>query len=162
MFKYYKHFLKNLSKDAADLHKLKGENFSELPDWAKKDFANIKQSLLDLEALAALKFTTLHKNPFIVGLDFSTKVLVVTLSQVQRGKDHQEHWRLVYYFNRKNTEAGKNYSSHKGEKGAFVWEKSGFNSQNCSVHCRDRLYVSQVHTNIENHERGICQMVRNY
>ena len=53
MVQYYKHFLKNLSKDAADLHKLKGENFSELPDWAKKDFANIKQSLLDSEALVA-------------------------------------------------------------------------------------------------------------
>ena len=32
MVQYYKHFLKNLSKDAADLHKLKGENFSELSD----------------------------------------------------------------------------------------------------------------------------------
>ena len=32
MVQYYKHFLKNLSKDAADLYKLKGENFSELPD----------------------------------------------------------------------------------------------------------------------------------
>ena len=121
MVQYYKHFLKNLSKDAADLHKLKGENFSKLPDWAKKDFAKIKQSLLDLEALAAPKFTTLQKNPVIVGLDFSTKAIGVTLTQVQHGKDHQEHQRLLYCFGRKNTESGKNYSSHKGEIGAFVW-----------------------------------------
>ena len=91
MVQYYKHFLKNLSKDATDLHKLKGENLSELQNWAKKDFANIKQSLLDSEALAAPKFTTLHKNPFIVGLDFSAKAIGVTLSHVQRGKDYQEH-----------------------------------------------------------------------
>ena len=121
MVQYYKHFLKNLSKDAADLHKLKGENFSELPDWAKEDFAKIKQSLLDSEALAAPKFTTLHRNPFIVGLDFSAKAIGVTLSQVQQGKDQQEHRRLLYCFGRKNTEAGQNYSLHKGETGAFVW-----------------------------------------
>ena len=42
MIQYYKHFLKNLSRDAADLHKLKTENFSELPDWVKADFVKIK------------------------------------------------------------------------------------------------------------------------
>ena len=82
MVQYYEHFLKNLSKDTADLHKLKGENFSELPEWAKADFAKIKQSLLDSEALAAPKFTTLQKNHFIVGLAFSAKAISVTLSQV--------------------------------------------------------------------------------
>ena len=54
---------------------------------AIKVFEKIKQSLLNSEALAAPKFTTLHKNPFIVGLDFSIKAIGVTLSQVQKGKD---------------------------------------------------------------------------
>ena len=27
----------------------------------------------------------------------------------------------MYYFGRKNTAAGQNYSSHKGEIGAFMW-----------------------------------------
>ena len=35
MIQYYKHFLKNLSRDRADLHKLKTENFSELSEWVK-------------------------------------------------------------------------------------------------------------------------------
>ena len=96
MIQYYKNFLMNLSKDAADLHKLQTGNFLELPEWAKADFAKIKQSLLDSEVLAAPKFTTLHRNPFIVGLDFSAKAIGVTLSQVQQGKDHQEHRRLLY------------------------------------------------------------------
>ena len=91
MIQSCKHFLKNLSRDAADLHKLKTENFSELPDRAKEDFIKIKQSLLDSEALAAPKFTILHRNLFIVGLDFSAKAIGITLSRVQQGKDQQEH-----------------------------------------------------------------------
>ena len=31
MVQYYKHFLKDLSKDSADLHKLKTQTFSEMP-----------------------------------------------------------------------------------------------------------------------------------
>ena len=89
---------------------MKTETFSELPDWATAAFAKIKQSLLDAKALAAPKFTTLHRNPFIVGLDFSAKSIGVALSQVQQGKDQQEHWRLLYCFARKNTAAGQNYS----------------------------------------------------
>ena len=51
-----------------------------MPPRAIKAFEKLKQSLLDSEALAAPKFTTLHKNPFIVGLDFSIKAIGVTLS----------------------------------------------------------------------------------
>ena len=47
--------------------------------------------MLDSEALAAPKFTTLQQNPFIVGLDFSAKAIRVRLSQVQRGKERNEH-----------------------------------------------------------------------
>ena len=83
MVQYYKHFLKNLSRDSVDLHQLKTQTFSEMPEWAVKAFARIKQSLLESEALAVPKFTMLQQNPFIVGLDFSTKVIGVTLSQVQ-------------------------------------------------------------------------------
>ena len=56
-----------------------------------KSIQKIKQSLLNSEALATPKFTTLHKNPFIVGLDFSIKAIGVTLSQVQKGKDGNKH-----------------------------------------------------------------------
>ena len=80
----------------------------------------IKQSLLNSEALAAPKFTTLQKNLFIVGLDFIIKAIGVILSQVQKGKDGKEHRHLLYCFGRKNMTAGQNYSSHKGETGAFV------------------------------------------
>ena len=91
-----------------------------MPQWAVKAFARIKRSLLESEVLAVPKFTTQKRNPFIVGHDFSTKAIGVTLSQVQRGRDGQENQRLLYYFGRKNTAAGQNYSSHKGEMGAFV------------------------------------------
>ena len=91
MVQYYKHFLKNLSKDSADLHQLKSETFSDMPAWAVEAFRRIKRSLLESEALAVPKFTTLHQNPFIVGLDFSTKAIGIMLSQVQRGKDGHEH-----------------------------------------------------------------------
>ena len=93
MVQYYKHFLKDLSKDSADLHKLKTQAFVEMPPWAIKVFEKIKQSLLDLEALAPPKFTTLHKNPFIVGLDLSIKAIGVTLSQIQKGKDGRKQRR---------------------------------------------------------------------
>ena len=83
MVQYYNHFLKDVSKDSADLHKLKTHAFVEIPPWAIKAFEKIKQSLLDSEVLAAPKFTKLHKNPFIVGLDFSIKTIGVTLSPVQ-------------------------------------------------------------------------------
>ena len=62
-----------------------------MPVWAVEAFGRINQSLLESEALAAPKFTTLQQNPFTVGLDFSTKAIGVTLSQVQRGKDGHEH-----------------------------------------------------------------------
>ena len=84
--------------------------------------------LIKLEVLAAPKFTTLHKNLFIVGLDFSIKAMGVTLSQVQKGKDGSEHRRLLYCFGRKNTTAGQNYSSHKGKTGAFVWALKNLDS----------------------------------
>ena len=84
MVQYYKHFLKDLSKHAADLHKLKNQAFTQLPPEALRDFEEIKQSSLKSEALAAPKFTILHKNLFIVGLDFSVKAIGVTLSQVQK------------------------------------------------------------------------------
>ena len=113
--------MKDLPKDSADLHKLKMQAFIEMPPWAIKVFEKIKRSLLNSEALDTPKFTTLHKNPFIVGLDFSIKAIGVTLSQVQKGKDGSEHRRLHYCFGQKNTTAGQNYSSHKGKTGAFVW-----------------------------------------
>ena len=91
MVQYYKHFLKDLSKDSANLHKLKTQTFIEMPPWALKSFKKIKQSLLNSEALAAPKFTTLHKNPFIVVLNFSIKAIGVTLSQVQKGRDGNKH-----------------------------------------------------------------------
>ena len=91
MVQYYKHFLKDLSKDSADLHQLKTQTFMEMPMWAVQVFGRIKQSLLNSEALVAPKFTTLKQNPFIVGLDFSIKAIGVTLSQVQKGKDGKEH-----------------------------------------------------------------------
>ena len=91
MVQYYKHFLKDLSKDSADLHKLKTQAFIRMLPWAIKAFEKIKQSLLNSEALAAPKFTALHKSPFIVGLDFSIKAIGVTLSQVQKGKDGNKH-----------------------------------------------------------------------
>ena len=69
-------------------------------------FERIKQSLLNSEALAAPKFTTLQQNPFIVGLDFSTKAICVMLIQVQRGKDGKELRGLLYCFGQKNTAAG--------------------------------------------------------
>ena len=59
MVQYHKHFLKDLSKDSADLHKLKTQTFSEMPTWAVQAFKRIKQSLLNLEALVVPKFTTL-------------------------------------------------------------------------------------------------------
>ena len=91
MVQYYKHFLKDLSKDSADLHKLKMQTFSEMPTWAVEVFKRIKQSFLNSEALAVPKFTMLQQNMFIVGLDFSIKAISVTLSQVQKGKDGKEH-----------------------------------------------------------------------
>ena len=63
-----------------DLHKLKMQAFIEMPPWAIKAFKKIKQSLLNSEALAAPKFTTLHKKPLIAGVDFSIKAIGVTLS----------------------------------------------------------------------------------
>ena len=57
MVQYYKHFLKDLSKDSADLHKLKTQAFIEMPPEALKSFEKIKQSLLNSKALAAPKFT---------------------------------------------------------------------------------------------------------
>ena len=109
MVQYYKHFLKDLSKDSGDLHKLKTQTFSEMPTWVVQAFKRIKQSVLNSEALVAPKFTTLQQNPFIVGLDFSIKANGVTLSQVQKGKDGKEHQRLLYCFGRKNTSASQNY-----------------------------------------------------
>lgn len=50
------------------------------------------------------------------------------LSQVQRGKDGHEHQSLLYCFWQKNTVAGQNYSSHKGETGAFVWALKNLDS----------------------------------
>ena len=91
MVQYYKHFLKDLSKDSTDLHKLKMQTFSEMLTWAVQAFERIKQSLLNSEALVVPKFTTLQQNPFIVELDFSIKAIGVTLSQVQKGKDRKEH-----------------------------------------------------------------------
>ena len=38
MVQYYKHFLKNLSRDSADLHQLKTQTFSEMPVWAVEAF----------------------------------------------------------------------------------------------------------------------------
>ena len=114
MVQYYKHFLKDLSKDSADLHKLKMQTFSEMPISVVQAFERIKQSLLNSEALAVPKFTRLQQNPFIVGLDFSIKAIGVTLSQVQKGKYGKEHRCLLYCFGRKNTTAGQYYSSHKG------------------------------------------------
>ena len=111
-----------------DLHQLKTQTFSELPGWALEEFAKIKDSLLHSEALAELKFTMLCQNLFIVGQDFSIKAKGVTLNQVQQGKDGQEHRRLLYCFGRKNTTAGQNYSSHKGETGAFVWALKNLDS----------------------------------
>ena len=64
MVQYYKHFLKDLSKDSTDLHKLKTQTFSEMPMWVVQAFERIKQSLLNSEALAAPKFTTQQQNPF--------------------------------------------------------------------------------------------------
>ena len=71
--------------------------------------------------MPAPKFTTLHRNPFIVGLDFSAEAIGITLNQVQQGKDQQEHRRLLYCFGWKNTPAGQNCSLHKGGMGAFMW-----------------------------------------
>merc|ERR1712101_61018 len=59
MVQYYKHFLKDLSKDSVDLHKLKTQTFSEMPPWAIQAFERIKQGLLSSEAP---KFTTLQQN----------------------------------------------------------------------------------------------------
>ena len=42
MVQYYKHFLKNLSRYSADLHQLKTQTFSEMPDWAIEAFVRIK------------------------------------------------------------------------------------------------------------------------
>ena len=44
MVQYYKHFLKDLSKDSANLHKLKIQTFMEMPPWVIKEFERIKQS----------------------------------------------------------------------------------------------------------------------
>ena len=68
MVQYYKHFLKNLSKDSTDLHQLKTQTFSEMPAWAVEAFERIKRSLLESEALAAPKFTMLQQNLFIKGV----------------------------------------------------------------------------------------------
>ena len=78
MVQYYMHFLKDLSKDAADLHQLKTQTFVEMPPEALRLFEKIKQSLLNSQALATPKFTMLHRNPYIVGLDFSIKTIQVT------------------------------------------------------------------------------------
>ena len=87
MVPYYKHFLKNLFRDTTDIHQLKNQTFSEMPDWAVEMFARIKWSLLKSKALAAPKFTMLQQNLFIVGINFSAKAIGVTFSQVQRGRD---------------------------------------------------------------------------
>ena len=50
------------------------------------------------------------------------------LSQVQWGKDGHEHQSLLYCFWQKNTVAGQNYSSHKGEMEAFVWALKNLDS----------------------------------
>ena len=42
MVQYYKHFLKNLSRDSANLHQLITQTFSEMPDWAVAAFMRIK------------------------------------------------------------------------------------------------------------------------
>ena len=47
---------------------------------------------------------------------------------MQKGKDGKEHRCLVYCFGQKNTAAGQNYSSHKGETGAFVWALKNLDS----------------------------------
>ena len=85
-------------KDSADLHKLKMQAFIEMPPWVLKAFEKIKHGLLNSKALTASKFTTLHKNPFIVGLDFSIKAIGVTLSQVQKGKDGNDHRHLILFW----------------------------------------------------------------
>ena len=74
-----------------------------MPTWVVEAFGRIKQSLLESEALAVPKFTMLQQIPFVIGLDFSTKAIGVTLSQVQQGKDGNEHQRLLYFYGRKNT-----------------------------------------------------------
>ena len=117
-----------VGKNHLHLHQLKTQTFSEMPTWVVEAFGKIKQSLLKSEAPAVPKFTTLQQNPFIVGEDFSTKAIGIILSQVQQGKDGNEHRRLLYCFGWKNTTVGQNYSSHKGETGAFVWALKNLDS----------------------------------
>ena len=118
---YYKHFLKDLSVNAARLYKLKTETISDMLDWALEDFERIKKDLINSEALASPNFRELAKYPFIVGLDFSALAIGVTLNQVQRCLDGEMRRRLIYCFSRKNSAAGVNYSSHHGKTRAFVW-----------------------------------------
>ena len=59
---YYKHFLKNPSRDSAGLCQLKTQTSSGIPDWAVGAFTRIKQSLLESEAPTAPKFTMLQQN----------------------------------------------------------------------------------------------------
>ena len=127
MVGFYRQFLPRLSDASAKLHTKKFEApWTPMSEEELADFYNIKDMLINSEALASPDFTDLDKRPLIMGLDFSTQALCVTISQVQTCLDGQERRRLLFCSGRKCSPSGKSWSSHHGESATFVWGLTTF------------------------------------
>ena len=83
-----------------------------------ENFYNIKEKLINSEALASPDFSDLDKYPLIMALDFSVKAMCVTISQVQRCLDGQCRQQLLFCSGRK--------CSASGESAMFIWGLSTY------------------------------------
>ena len=122
MVGFYRQFLPGLATISARLHTKKHENpWTPMSEEDLTDFYNIKEKLINSEALASPDFSDLDKYPLIMGLDFSIQAMCVTISQIQKCLDGQYRRRLLFCSGRKCSQSGQNWSSHHGESATFVW-----------------------------------------
>ena len=88
MVGFSRQFLPGLTAISARLHTKKHENpWTPMSEEDLTDFYNIKEKLINSEALASPDFSDLDKYPLIMGLDFSIQAMCVTISQIQKCLD---------------------------------------------------------------------------
>ena len=92
----YKHSLRHLAQDIANLQKLRTKHWTAFPSWAVQDFNKVKKILANTKILASPWFEQLNKYPFILRLDYSSLAATITLSQIQKCRDQELCRRLIY------------------------------------------------------------------
>ena len=116
---YYRSFIKDFAKLTARMNEFRDGEKLVWDDGMRENFEKLKKEFLSAPCRGFPDFES--DKPFILDTDWSMEAIAGVLSQEQGGSE-----RFLACCCRKNNEAERKYSSHKGELLAVYWSLGKF------------------------------------